>query len=101
MSSIITNVRIFPSDKGGSQLAYGTFTVAGAFDIQFSYMKGSKGNFVSLPAYKKADGTYNNQVTPIVNEEVNFKVELQKEVEAAYNALSTKKPANKDSKAPF
>jgi hypothetical protein len=49
MSSIFSEVTVWINDKGGPLLARGTFVVAGAVKVNFSYLSSAKGPFVSLP----------------------------------------------------
>ena len=60
MSEAISNVRIFPVNKGNVK-ANGSFTVNGVVSIRFALINGKNGLFVALPRREYTDKEGNQQ----------------------------------------
>jgi len=58
--SNFSEVKVYPQNGGSSLLARGSFVLAGAVKINFAYINGKNGPFVSLPQDKvEKDGQTN------------------------------------------
>ena len=87
MSKLFTDVELWRINGAGNLLARGTVVVANSIKVNFTFVRGANGNFVSLPQEKVTrDGKtqYFAQVRPLsreLSEELNVVVNL------AYNGM--------------
>ena len=114
MSNIFSEVTIFMNDRGGTLLARGSFVVAGAVKINFSYLNAAKGPFVSLPQEvvekdgKKTYYPHAKLISKAAIEELNKlvadefeKVKASGGTKSARNDTVDVKPAQKTDHLPF
>lgn len=74
----ITEVRVYPAKKEGNMIAMASVTFNYEFCVTgISVMKGKKGQFVSFPSRKNADGEYKDICFPLSKETRDY---IQEEV---------------------
>lgn len=101
---MVTNIKVFPTKGDGNTKAYGRFTVAECFNINFSLVESKNGLFVSLPSHKGKDKDGKDKwYKDVFVEDTTVLAELNKKLVAAYEQEvgggsqgSSPEPSNQD-----
>ncbi len=64
--NIITEIKIFPTDREGKTLAYANITILDMFVVKnLRIVQGNKGVFIGMPSIKRRDGDHRDIFFPI------------------------------------
>lgn len=103
-AELFSNVQVFKNkNPKGSLVGNGSVLVAGAVEVRFTIVQGSKGLFVSLPAKKSEKTDENGKAIWYPDVKIpdeDTKKSLEKMVIEAYKALENKTAAPKKETTP-
>lgn len=74
---IITEIKLFPTERQGKTLAYANITLMNMFVVKnLRIVQGNKGVFIGMPSIKRKDGEHRDIFFPINTEARNMITEL-------------------------